>query len=294
VSSLFEKFDFNLLGDPEFREDSVREELVAPLLAELGYTASQPYRIIRSRKLEHPYVYFGTASKHITIIPDYVLERDGTCAWILDAKAPNENIDTGKNVEQAYSYAMHRDVRVQYYALCNGRKLVVYDVKKGPPILDIPLKDINQHWTEVLTLLGTKAAWPNGLRPDFLPDLGLALLKAGLAFDNKGKKVAMMFMDLTVMNMARPEDDFYTMNALQLESGVMASFDISKELYQELLEKLPETYKDRLKKDLTRHPYQVMFSPQECPPLVIAAEIADSIITNDNESYLPFKVFKFI
>ena len=60
---------------------------------------------------------------------------------MLDAKAPNENIDTGKNVEQAYSYAMHRDVRVQFYGLCNGRKFVVYDVTKGPPILDIALKD---------------------------------------------------------------------------------------------------------------------------------------------------------
>ena len=49
-------------------------------------------------------VYFGTVKKDITIIPDYLLERDGKYAWILDAKSPTENIDTGKNVEQAYSY----------------------------------------------------------------------------------------------------------------------------------------------------------------------------------------------
>jgi len=34
-------------------------------------------------------------------------------------KAPSENIFTGKNVEQAYSYAMHRDIRVPLYGLCN-------------------------------------------------------------------------------------------------------------------------------------------------------------------------------
>jgi len=98
----------------------VREELVAPLLRALGYPASPPYQIIRSRKLEHPFVYFGTVKKDITIIPDYVLERDGRPAWILDAKAPRVAIDTGKNVAWAYSYAMHRDVRALFYALCNG------------------------------------------------------------------------------------------------------------------------------------------------------------------------------
>src|SRR5437667_1910991 len=108
MANLFEGFDFKLLDDPDFGEDAVREEIVVPLLAALGYSASPPYRIIRSKKLEHPFVHFGTVRKSITIIPDYLLERDGEYAWILDAKGPRENIDTGKNVEQAYSYAMHR------------------------------------------------------------------------------------------------------------------------------------------------------------------------------------------
>src|ERR1035437_3420044 len=107
---LLNDFDFRLLDTPEFLEDSVREELIAPFLKALGYSASPPYKIIRSKNLEHPYVYFGTVKKSITIIPDYLLEQDGQYKWILDAKAPNENIDTGKNVEQAYSYAIHRDV----------------------------------------------------------------------------------------------------------------------------------------------------------------------------------------
>ena len=103
MAGIFGDFDFKLLDDREFGEDAVREELIVPLLTALGYSASPPYRIIRSRKLEHPFVYFGTVPKKITIIPDYVLERDGAYAWVLDAKGPNENIDTGKNVEQAYA-----------------------------------------------------------------------------------------------------------------------------------------------------------------------------------------------
>jgi hypothetical protein len=92
VSGLFADFDFGLLDEPDFKEDSVREELIVPLLAALGFSASPPFRIIRSRPLEHPYVYIGTVRKGVSIIPDYLLERDGTYAWILDAKAPNENI----------------------------------------------------------------------------------------------------------------------------------------------------------------------------------------------------------
>ena len=100
-------FDFSVVDDPDFREDSVREVLLVPLLSSLGFTEKEPYRIIRSRPINHPYVYIGTAKKNITIIPDYLLQRDGENAWVLDAKAPGENINSGKNVEQAYSYAIH-------------------------------------------------------------------------------------------------------------------------------------------------------------------------------------------
>jgi hypothetical protein len=71
VAELFRQFDFRSLDDPTFREDSVREALIVPLLAALGYTESPPYRIIRSKRLEHPYVYVGTAKRNISIVPDY-------------------------------------------------------------------------------------------------------------------------------------------------------------------------------------------------------------------------------
>lgn len=65
------RFCFGLLDNPEFGENAVREELIAPILEALGYAASLPYQIIRSRKLEYPYAYFGTVRKDITIIPNY-------------------------------------------------------------------------------------------------------------------------------------------------------------------------------------------------------------------------------
>jgi hypothetical protein len=41
-----DKFDFQLLDSRGFKEDSVREEIVLPILNALGYAGSGPNRII--------------------------------------------------------------------------------------------------------------------------------------------------------------------------------------------------------------------------------------------------------
>lgn len=69
--NIFDKFDITLLNDSNFKEDSVREEIIVPILTKLGYSASGENRIIRSKPLEHPYVQFGTKSQRVNIIPDY-------------------------------------------------------------------------------------------------------------------------------------------------------------------------------------------------------------------------------
>lgn len=89
---MFKKIDLSLLNDPEFKEDSVREELVAPLLWEIGYSASGLNKIIRSRTLTHPYVLIGVAKKKIHIIPDYILEVEGENSCYNRCKVSN-----GKN-----------------------------------------------------------------------------------------------------------------------------------------------------------------------------------------------------
>jgi len=112
LTELFAGFDFSLLESPDFKEDSVREEIVLPLLHSLGYSAGGLNQIIRSKALEHPFVNIGSGKRKIILIPDYLLAVGSKPAWILDAKAPDEEIGAGKNVEQAYSYAIHPEVRV--------------------------------------------------------------------------------------------------------------------------------------------------------------------------------------
>ncbi|HEY1948320.1 MAG TPA: hypothetical protein VGG97_15025 [Bryobacteraceae bacterium] len=296
MPQLFDDFDFRLLDDPEFREDAVREELVAPLLRALGYTVSPPYRIIRSRKLDHPFVHFGTVRKGITIIPDYLLERDGEYAWILDAKAPGENINTGKNVEQAYSYAMHRDIRVPLYGLCNGRNLVVYHVSEAEPVIDVALQDIESVWPMILGILGCRSAWPNGLQPGFFPDMGLALLKAGLAHDNAGKNVFLMFASVLVTMVAKVEDGLYSLNGIYDPQGTsfIATFDFGPEEYKAFLAVLEDDLRENVASMLSRQPYRVFFDNGRQPWLTIMGELGNTTFTNENESYRPFRAEAFL
>jgi hypothetical protein len=295
MPEMFEGFDFTLLDDPEFGEDSVREELIVKLLAALGYSASPPYRIIRSKKLEHPYVYFGTVRKGITIVPDYLLERDGEYAWVLDAKGPGENIDTGKNVEQAYSYAMHRDIRTPFYALCNGRKLVVFHVAQAPPVIDIALQDIGKAWAMILGVLGCRSAWPAGLPPGFNPDMGLALAKAGLVEDEDGKKFYHVFTSVPVQYVGKVEDGLYSITALyvQEESAHMLTFDFAPEVYPAFLAALDDNEREPVRTALSRQPYQFVFARGKEPLMTIVGDVGDKTYTNRNESYRPFIAEEF-
>src|ERR1700730_12361309 len=105
IALRFERLDFGLLDSPDFKEDSVREELIHPILKALGYGASGKNRIIRSKKVEHPFLTVGSKQKPIRLIPDYLLTVNGNFTFVLDAKSPGEEIKTGDNVEQVYSYA---------------------------------------------------------------------------------------------------------------------------------------------------------------------------------------------
>jgi 16S rRNA G966 N2-methylase RsmD len=150
---LLEQFDFSLLDSKDFKEDSVREEIIYPLLRSLGYAASGANRIIRSKNLEHPFLTVGSKKKLITLIPDYLLTVDGNFTFVLDAKAPVERIETGTNVEQVYSYAIHPEIRVNLFALCNGREFILFDITQKEPLLYFHLSEIKHRWNDLSELL---------------------------------------------------------------------------------------------------------------------------------------------
>lgn len=149
---LFGKLDFrNLAANPDFKEDSVREVIILPILKELGYQQSD---IVRSKTLEHPFLTTGSKKRQpIKLIPDYVLKVANNFAWVLDAKAPNEKITHSDNVEQVYSYAIHPEIRSNYFALCNGIAFSLYRKETSEPVLYFTLDDIEHQWDKLLQLL---------------------------------------------------------------------------------------------------------------------------------------------
>lgn len=149
-SEILSDVDFRRLNSKDFKEDSVREVIILPILKYLGYSEND---IVRSKSLMHPFLKIGSKKRPITLIPDYLLKVLGNYAWVLDAKNPDEEITNGENVEQVYSYSIHPEIRAKYFALCNGKQFVLFkqDVKK--PILNFNTKEIKYYLDKLLYFL---------------------------------------------------------------------------------------------------------------------------------------------
>ncbi len=150
--SLFGQLDFRKINsDPNFKEDSVREVIILPILKELGYEQTN---IVRSQSLKHPYLKIGSKKRNITLVPDYSLKVENTFAWVLDAKAPNQKIKNDDNVEQVYSYATHPEIRSNFFALCNGLEFSVFRTNDtDKPVLFFSIDEIEHYWSDLKSFL---------------------------------------------------------------------------------------------------------------------------------------------
>ncbi len=153
-TQLFQEFDFAQLDSPDFKEDSVREVLIVPILAQLGYAQTQ---IVRSKSLIHPFLQIGSKKRPLTLIPDYLLQVENSYAWVLDAKAPTQNIHSGDHVAQVFSYSIHPEVRSKFFALCNGHAFALFRPDTAAPILYFELATIAEYWEELATYLSPNA-----------------------------------------------------------------------------------------------------------------------------------------
>ena len=150
---LFGNLDFKTIAqDPDFKEDSVREVIILPVLKQLGY---EQQNIVRSKTLKHPFLKIGSNKKReIKLIPDYLLKVAENYAWVLDAKSPGQRVDDSDHIEQVYCYATHPEIRSTYFALCNGLEFSLYRREQtNTPILFFPLDEIEHHWDKLKMFL---------------------------------------------------------------------------------------------------------------------------------------------
>ncbi|MCL2132356.1 MAG: type I restriction enzyme HsdR N-terminal domain-containing protein [Lentimicrobiaceae bacterium] len=156
---LFGDIDFQTIEqDANFKEDSVREVIILPILKQLGY---EEQNIVRSKTLKHPFLTIGSNKKReIKLVPDYLLKIGENYAWVLDAKSPKQRVDDSNHIEQVYSYATHPEIRCTYFALCNGLEFVLYRREDtNTPLLYFPLEEIENHWENLEMYLSPNSSY---------------------------------------------------------------------------------------------------------------------------------------
>lgn len=266
----------------------MREEIISPFLKRLGYAPGTANNLVRSRALPHPFVYIGTKKHGINIIPDYVLESEYGDKWILDAKSPNENILKGKNPEQAFSYAIHPEIRAMTYALCNGRALAVFKVNQIAPVLTLPIEDWEQQWGKILSHL-CPTAFKDPKQRNIQPDYGLLLYKLGLPF---GEVQEYRYIGIPMI--AKISDTEYSFSvSIQFEGQFhAASFDFDAERYQQLLQCLTKDHAKKAIKYIQNVHDKVLFV-QNPPQLHVIASVGEVVHSNEIEDYCPMRVLEF-
>lgn len=159
---MLENFDFALLENEDFKEDSVRELIIKPLLDRLGFegtNAQENLSVKRSVSLKSDTVIGATKriKSNDIVIPDYLLCMDSKVHCVLDAKAPKENIaPQSDNERQAFYYAINKDIKSPLYALCNGKVLIIYETAKQEILLEIDLKnDLESKFRDLANVLTT-------------------------------------------------------------------------------------------------------------------------------------------
>jgi hypothetical protein len=282
-------FDFSILDDPEFREDAVREEILSPIIKALGYSATGKDRIIRSRKLIHPYVSIGSQQKQIFLVPDYAMEIDGSPSWILEAKAPTEKILNSKHAEQAYSYAIHAEIRAKYYALSNGREFLLYSVEEYRPVLHIDLRELPSVWEELKCLLSPETLVKN-LHRKLAKDFGLHLKRLG--FDSS---YVFHYYDLPIDFIQKINNDLYTIaTGIKYDSNsYCVSFDFSHKVFLQLKDKIPSEAYELLLNPISSAMMDVRFQNKRFR-IGVSCTIEDDLQENEEEIFLPLNVLSIL
>ena len=140
-------------------EQDVREDLIKPLLEILGYRSGTENAIERNVSLKVSYVKIGTKKINISTFPDYILSVDHARKWVLDAKNPSQSVLDTQHIFQVHSYAMHKEINVRLYALCNGNEFALYRTidTTNEPVFYFRREELIERWHDLYPLLSVEA-----------------------------------------------------------------------------------------------------------------------------------------
>jgi Type I restriction enzyme R protein N terminus (HSDR_N) len=288
-----------VLDPSRHKEDTVREEVISPILKALGYKLNGENRIERSPRLRHPYIMVGSRRFPITLIPDYLLFRFGKPFCILDAKAPGEDIYKGDHLQQAFGYAIHPEIRVNYFALCNGTDFAIHHVGAEQPAMRIPLSHLDGHWSNLVKFLGTDGLQDDLLPDDFFLDYGVFCQNFGLYKNSEGKHVIQQFMFVHFASLRRATDDIYDSHTVVDLGGqkLCLTLAFDSERYKQLLSILPEYVSNELAAAMKTWPYDCALTTEEPIYISLSGIFSDELYTSTThqfDQYRPLLVTEVI
>ena len=170
---LIENFNFERMN-----ETDVRENVIAPLLRELGYRHSSSNDVITEQSLRYPKQFLGrkkSADPDLRGRADYILEVDRRLRWVAEVKAPSVTIGADER-DQAWTYAAHPEIKAIYYLVTNGRTIEVHRTVDGPavaPLLTLQYEQLGEKFHLLANIVS-----PEALKRDyreFVLDTGMPL-----------------------------------------------------------------------------------------------------------------------
>ncbi|WP_099495128.1 type I restriction enzyme HsdR N-terminal domain-containing protein [Stenotrophomonas maltophilia] len=239
-------------SNPEFKEDSVRELVIAPLLEKLGYSHKGDVRVARSKPLSHPFIRIGTRNHPVTTIPDYTLYYKDKPILVLDAKAPSAEVHSNSHVQQAYSYAIHPEVQCREFSLCNGRAIAFYDIYQREALAVIDYSEFEDKW-ELLRKHLSPEYITEPARRRFAPDFGLALHRLGVR-----SQVELCMLGVRLNLYARIDEKMFTASANTEHAGEphMVSFDFEHPMLDVVVSSLPDELAKKFTSAMSRAPFK--------------------------------------
>jgi hypothetical protein len=249
---MFPGIDSNTFINPEFKEDAVREFILAPMVRKLGYLPTGDTRVTLSKTLRNPFIRVGTTNHPVTTVPDYTFYINNQPLFVLDAKSPSESVLNLNHIQQAYSYAIHPEIRCEQFGLCNGKEIAIFNVSQYEPLLHLKFEEFEKNWNKVEEYLTPKYLSEPHLRK-FAPDYGLALMRMGFTKKNK-----MHMMGVRLNLFAKVDQNIITASAnTDLGFGAhCVSFDFHPDILHDITSGLPNELGIQFIEALNRAPFK--------------------------------------
>ncbi|WP_122677345.1 type I restriction enzyme HsdR N-terminal domain-containing protein [Pseudomonas viridiflava] len=266
----------------DFKEDSVREEIITPILKRLGYKVEGKARISRSKPLINEFIRIGVTNHPVTTIPDYTLYYDGEAVLVIDAKNPSENINSPSHIQQAYSYAVHPEIRCQHFALCNGHRFVLFNQTSTTPVFEMDFRDYETQWSTLEKYLKPQNLKNPGLTR-FASDAGIKCARMGIGTG------AIHWYPAMPSHFARIDKDTITISSNVEIAGEehCISFDVNSSQLPKILSCLPPEAAEAFTRALDTAPFQAESNHMISLDLITRL---GPMITNEHETFIPFIV----